>query len=274
MGLFGSGIYSQPNPIEPPPGVDMVEFYTDELQQAIREHKGAKRRRLLHLAAIVAFLLFVALSRSNGWGFWWMWGLFGGGAAAKAALEHKNQAVNALLSANDPRPINVLAVAALDRHTQTREVAIMGLERILPLIKASNADLITDEGMEALITLLGRRDPELLIALLHMLEQAGDERALSAVEKLAASHVPPGEFRAILKGEWSNWMHSSNVSWEQVREAAKECLPYLEARAEQKRISSTLLRASQDPVAPDQTLLRPAASTDSPEEQLLRPVSS
>src|SRR5258706_2322515 len=192
MGLLGSGIHIQPNPIEPPPGVDMVAFYTEELQQAIREHKAARWRRLYQIAGVAVLIL--AMVRFQFYGLWWMWGVFGGGAAAKAALDHKNEAVHKLMNANDPRPINVLAVAALDGHTETSEVAIRALQNILPLIKASDADLINDEGMAALIALLGRRDPQLLIALLHMFEQAGDERALPAVEELAASHLPPRGF--------------------------------------------------------------------------------
>jgi hypothetical protein len=272
MGLFGPGFVAQPATIELPPDVDLVAYYTEELDKAIKAHRKQvwDRRVRIGLIALVGIGAYVFFHEK----IWWLWFVFGGGAAAADAGWKRRELTERLANTNDLRAISVLAVAARSGDKDTRAVARPALLKLLPLMQASNAGLLTDDGMNALVSLLNRNDPALLLNILKALEQVGDERALPAVEKLAAAHVPPGDLGAIIRGEWDAWIHSSNVSWEDVREAAHECLPYLQAKAEQKRNSETLLRAAQDPIALQQTLLRPAASTESPEDQLLRPVSS
>jgi hypothetical protein len=251
---------------------DPVLFWTESLHQAIHEHRRQVWGRRLWIATILATLVGAAFLFRLGLGeFWWVYMLFGGGATARAASGKAYQATWELSELKDPRAVNVLAVAAISADKDTRDVASDGLMRVLPMVKVSDAELITDQGMEAMIALLGTGKTALLTVILKSFEQVGDERAIPAVERLANALIPPGDAYALSRAQWSTWLRGTNAEREQVRDAAKECLPYLQARAEQKRSSSTLLRAAQEPEEVDQNLLRPATSGETPVEQLLRP---
>jgi hypothetical protein len=223
---------------------------------AYRKSKQRKLRRQLFIAGIVGVVL---LSKNvpalHGFGDWWWFFLFGAGgtAAAQAGdMRRSRQLAHQLAIARDPRAVSVLVVAARDGDPDTQRIAIQGLTSILPQLRASDADAVTEQGMNALLNLLGRTaDMTLQVAILRALEQVGDERAISIVEMLA----DPQE----------------NAS---VYEAARSCLGFLRSRAEQARMRNTLLRPAAASVEPDRTLLRPAASSETPADQLLRPADS
>jgi hypothetical protein len=137
----------------------------------------------------------------------------------------------------------------------------------------------SEEQKRTLLALLEKpfQDVELTCAVLKALEQVGDVRALPVVRRLCQpygksrtlseiilSSLRQGGFRAALQQE----EHQIN----RVQQAAQNCLPFLEQRAEQKERQETLLRPSAAVVHPE-TLLRPmtALPDTEPVEQLLQP---
>ena len=148
------------------------------------------------------------------------------------------------------RAIGSLVVLASDRSSEEVEpLAVMILKQLLPNLHANDADLFTPDQQEVLVTLLGNKDKELVIAVLKALEQIGDEKAIIPVERLVA------------QTKYSN-----------IQQAAQECLSYLQTRAQEKVQALTLLRPS-DTNPPIETLLCPtSAANDNAQEQLLRPL--
>jgi hypothetical protein len=173
---------------------------------AYRNWKRRKQRRQLFVWGVLAFIFFghsIPVLRGLG-DYWWL--LFfgiGGGAAAQAVDSRRSSEMARLLATSrDPRAVSVLAVAARDGDTDTARRAESGLRSILPQLRASDSEHITEEGMNAILALLGRTaDPPLQVAILRALEQVGDNRAISLVDMLAAS----GDTR-------------------EIREAAESCL--------------------------------------------------
>lgn len=213
-----------------------------------------KRRRKLLVWTVLALIIFGAnLPILHGFRDYW-WIIFfvsaGGSAAVSAADSRRSKEMARLLATSrDPRAVSVLAVAARDGESDTQRVAEQGLRSILPQLQASDSEHITDDAHNALIHLLGHNpDPDLKIAILHALEQVGDERAMSLVSMLAETESNP-----------------------RVADAARNCLPFLKARASQARLRHTLLRPVTLMVEPDKTLLRPAGATETSSDQLLRP---
>lgn len=133
------------------------------------------------------------------------------------------------------------------------------LKRLLPQLSADQGRKLIPAQRQTLRDLLRfpYLDVDLTLAILKTLEQIGDGSDRQRVEALASeSRVTPRMKR--------------------VRDAARECLPYLQNNAERSRQSQTLLRASdgESRSAPD-TLLRPAHSAEtSAPEQLLRAAKS
>jgi hypothetical protein len=157
-----------------------------------------------------------------------------------------------------------------DRRVQAR--AGDALTRLLPLLKASDRDLLNvgqrailcrvlakplnDLFRSDLVMLLTRqthRMAELQAAILKAFEQVGDGKALPIVERLATGEA-------------------KTADQQRVQAAASECLPYLQTRAAQERAHQTLLRPSGIAETATDTLLRPAGASEAADaEQLLRP---
>ena len=137
-----------------------------------------------------------------------------------------------------------------------QQQAAKGLIKSLPRLKASDAKLLNMRHREILIHKLNYADatsqPQLLIAILHALEQIGDSTAIAAVERLAKC-TPK---------------NSGQVS---VKEAAIHCLEYLPGRAVLNGANLTLLRPSQPAGEDGSDLLRSGSSSALSDEQLLRP---
>lgn len=128
----------------------------------------------------------------------------------------------------------------------SRRAIKAALIRLLPRLKLSDVSWLTDAQRTTLTRTLyycthpkypWHYDPDLAVALLSAMEQAGASDALEYVKRLAA-------------------MPGADPQRKRVREAAQSCVPFLETRANEWKAKKTLLRASQPTIEPKQ-LLRP-----------------
>lgn len=143
-------------------------------------------------------------------------------------------------------------IACLRDDAEIRAIAEQTLQRLLPQVQASDKQYVSDVEMAILLKQLDGKNFSLVIAILKALEQIGDARAIPKVERIVDAPFSP--------------QYPTRVV-----EAAQECLPFLQQRAEQSRQASTLLRAS-EVISTPETLLRPAKEGASVQtEQLLRP---
>ncbi len=235
-----------------------VDLMMTQLLRETRDMRRRQRQRIVSKVA-VALLLIAALLYTNGhffFNFWWVF-LGGGGAiAADERVNKRREAVQALYTAGEPRAVGVLAIALRDGDYPVQRVAEQALHALLPRVRASDAAYIDNEQMAALIALIDRYpiNTHMQRAVLKALEQIGDERAIPAVENLAAMG-PTAD----------------------IRNQANACLPFLLERVRLAHEHATLLRGSASPAvaaAPAQ-LLRPASGAETtPAEQLLRPTQN
>lgn len=118
--------------------------------------------------------------------------------------------------------------------------------------------------MHTMLSFLGdpldRERHQLCLRILRALEQVGGADAVPVVRQLAAKNsvCNPSTPRKRWKQE--------------IRQAAQECLPFLEQRAEEERLARTLLRAADASATTPDLLLRPVSTGDHAAlaEQLLR----
>lgn len=162
------------------------------------------------------------------------------------------------------------------QNTSVRSLAKQALTAMLPTLQASDAILLGTEERKILLHYLAispndpgyrdirelfspaayRRELYLRIAMLKALEQVGGAQELVVVERLARG-VPT--------------LQSAIRIPQEIQEAAKECLPFLQQRVGEQRASAELLRASSEPATSENMLLRPVASySEERPEQLLR----
>jgi hypothetical protein len=248
-----------------PDDPDEVLLLTFELQSEIEGHRARKRRGLYKFGGGMLLALLAALLTGGPNGFlpWFM--VFGSIAGAGAVSGSREQLEAAVTRVRSPRAINILAIACRDGDRDTRAVAAKGLRRLLPQLKPEDARHISTEGMQALLKLLDRPDGLLAIPILKALEQVGDVRAIPMVQRITSSMKPASFWKMISLPE---------NEWWQVQNAARECLPYLQARQEKERLRGSLLRPSDETGPPSDSLLRAAQPTP-PEmpAQLLRPAN-
>ncbi len=156
--------------------------------------------------------------------------------------------VHHLLNFDDIKMVGPLADALAFEDKITQQEARQALVRLLPRLQASDAHLLNGEQRKQLRQVLFTDYRELAMSVLKAYEHIGDGAELEAVERLLQNEQLDGE----------------------VRDAALNCLPFLQLRAQQMQSSQTLLRASEHATTPD-ILLRPAANAQTEEEtQLLR----
>lgn len=135
------------------------------------------------------------------------------------------------------------------------------LTKLLNRLKASDADLINPEQRAILHRQLaattqdwkdqGAAETAYILAILKALEQIGTKDSVKPVSQLAGAK-PKTDAGC------------------KIRDAARECLPFLQARAEQQEISQTLLRAACQ-TTPHEELVRAATfSRMEDTDQLLR----
>jgi hypothetical protein len=167
----------------------------------------------------------------------------------------QTEAARKLAQHDDVRGIGPLAEALEWPDSDLQAVAVKALTRLLPRLQATDGTLLNAHQRGCLYRHLNfhtRSQPEFQLAILKALEQVGDAAAIPHVRKLA-KRVALGRLQ------------------QQVRRAAQDCLPFLETRAEQRRVSQTLLRASSAAGTTPDMLLRPADSSHAAApEQLLR----
>lgn len=182
--------------------------------------------------------------------------LFGGAAAVS---QSQKRGVSVLAQFDDVRAVGPLVDSLKYQDRTVTKTAEAALTRVLPKLRASDAEMLNDNQRDALTGYLRlekcAKQKALILAILKAYEQVGDGRALPFVRNLAAPDPAWMAFRAVTL-------------------AARECLPYLEARAEKERQAQTLLRAVENPVSDSEILLRPASGVSSlDQELLLRPAS-
>ena len=193
------------------------------------------------------------------------------------SYRRKRGLIDVLSGRHDIQQVVPLIQALRVENTSARNLTKEALTRLLPRLQASDSPLLgeaerrtllrqlaispNDHGYRDLTELFSRsayrREVDLRVAILSALRQVGGPRELAAVVRLSRG-LPT--------------IHSASKVPIEVREAAKESLPFLQYRAGEQRASEQLLRASsiQD-LRPD-TLLRPAVSQPDAPDHLLRPV--
>ncbi|HLK61121.1 MAG TPA: hypothetical protein VKU00_31455 [Chthonomonadaceae bacterium] len=177
------------------------------------------------------------------------------------------------------RRVGELADMLAISETGARKLAERALLALLPQLKTSDARLLNTRQRENLHSILidpsnvveaalkmdlNRRrrartqqayiekSRPLALALIQAYQQVGDERDLPVVQRLA-------EGNGVLAKD------------AEIRAAAQNCLPFLQANAERNRTSQMLLRAAPPPSMTSAELLRPvAALSPNDPQQLLR----
>lgn len=188
----------------------------------------------------------------------------------------KRTLTHALGQNHDLRQLSPLIQATRVDNTAVRNMAKQALIDLLPTLKASDSELLSDADRAHLLRLLGispsdigyrdltelysrlayPREVQLRLSILKGLEQVGGAKELMVVERLSRGLSHP--------------MSPAKIP-DEVRNAAAECLPFLQQRADEQRDGAQLLRASSVRSTPHEALLRPALSPPgAPPEQLLR----
>lgn len=249
----------------------------DELLALLKEErqKTLKRRRYIKIGLSIYIVLLILMLidgiMTSFHGFNGMGGMFGGLsgliASMYAATNAQKKGVQALAEFDDLRAAPRL-IEMLEYNDNGLKIdAATLLEKLLPKLQASDAPMLTPEHHAILNRLLAGKvalagkdkalaltsTAQLLTAILTALQQVGTESSLPVVTELAE-----GKGRA--------------KQFPEVQKAARECLPFLQSRAENQRQTQTLLRASDGNHTPADVLLRPAMATPStiPADELLR----
>lgn len=215
------------------------------------------------LEDIVVPIFFFGVIFSSGW------------AVSKLVSKRGKTAFSAVAGKADARMLGTLVHLLHEADDDIRSMAQRELIRILPQVKATDRQYLTDEEMKLLLKPLGGNTEPFILALLKGLEQIGDERALPYVERLARNQGTAytgtlAELSASFIIESEELMRDRSAG---IQAAARACLPFLHQRIQDSVLSSTLLRASEQnaPNAPLE-LLRPAvAGVEHHEAELLRP---
>jgi hypothetical protein len=213
----------------------------------------------------------------------------------RRALRRKRVFMEALTRERDVNQIGALVRTLRVENNSVRNMAKQALIKLLPNLRASDASLLGDQEREILLRQLAiaptdpgyrhlkelfsseatHREIALRIAILQAMEQVGGAKELTTVEMLARGQFPllpglnrsltqPGSTRSI-----ATWRLRSDAH--EVQIAAQQCLPFLQARANEQIASSQLLRASSAENTSGEMLLRPlAATSDAEGDQLLR----
>ncbi len=170
-----------------------------------------------------------------------------------------NQIARVLARLEDVQVAGPLAEALNYADTNTRPTLMTALYRLVPLMDANTARMLTVGQRTALYHLLesakdqlGQSDRNLSLAILRVTVLAEDTQAISIVERIAAS-----------------------AASQDVAQAAAQTSEQLKAIAQRQEISQSLLRGASAPATPSDMLLRPAQGGESTQpEQLLRAVVS
>jgi hypothetical protein len=232
---------------------------------AIERNKRNVRRRamIIGIVAYVAVMLTFSILFHTANMIMYI-GSFSGilGAAMAFSQTHK-VAARALAKYDDVNAVGSL-VETLEIPDPEVQLAVReGLAQLLPRLHASDAHLLNAEQrrilrkqMSAQPSLKNQQPTRMFVeAAVKGLEQVGDESFLETLENLANGH--------------------GFGVFDEVKEAAERCLPFLKQRILNERLSHDLLRAASNNQSYDpDDLLRPAASiAPTDPAQLLRPTS-
>lgn len=272
--------------VEPAPSTEATPL-TALLEQ---EARCRRREELTILAWSVHFLALMlwipnstthaaSMTRNLILCFVLMGGVMGTGMCVqfyRRSYRRKRSLTTALAQSQDVTQVGYLIQALRVQNTRVCNLAKRTLIVLLPTLKASDAARLGDSERAILLRLLSippndlgrrdlkelfsrlayRRELELRLAILKALEQVGGARELATVERLARGLPGPPSISKICR---------------EIQEAAQECLPYLQMRANVQRAREELLRASGAHARLNGGLLRPAGPpTDAFPEQLLR----
>ena len=181
------------------------------------------------------------------------------GFASVVWTDTDKQALNWLAKRTDMEAVDAILECLRDEHTfkyapmpeyKNLRTALIAL---LPRLQASDAAQFSLEQRTTLYKMLDGKDAGVVFVVLKALEQIGDANALPYVARLAEGRGQARRNPAL-------------------REAAAECLLYLEPIAARGRTGEQLLRPAMPAPAPD-VLLRPALPDTQPTAdgaQLLR----
>ncbi len=236
--------------------------------QKRKQQNAIKHRMFIVLCGLMVLMVAVFLIHGFGahhgkGGDWFTFFSYSGvlGYGAAAASKKQKEAAGKLAQSEDLRVVGPLCDTLDTEDKNVRAVLAEALTRLLPRLQASDAGLLNVDQRAKLNQVLKQKrwlkQTGLVIAVLNAYRQVGDSKALPLVAKLAAEQDLSGR----------------PLPETSIQAAAKECLPFLQQRAEQERASQSLLRAAAAPATPSEVLLRPAqagASTSDP-QQLLRP---
>lgn len=165
-------------------------------------------------------------------------------------------AAEALIHLKDKRSLPSVIEAAYKGQRKAQGSARRVLSSLLPLLTEADSDIMPRNSLLLLLDSISPlrqaitpQSPDLIVAIVQSLRYIGPGSAVETVQKLEQrSDVP------------------------QIRDACREVIPILQARREQERASSSLLRASAQPATPNNQLLRPAsAASETNANELLRP---
>lgn len=146
----------------------------------------------------------------------------------------RNVTARLLAQVEDRRIVGPLTEALDYGDAVTRDAARRCLLRLLPELTSNDAYRLDARHRRRLYRVLSSEDDLLILAILEALPRIGDSGALTPVENLKRYHRS-----------------------KKIRRAAAACLPLLQARIEELRISGTLLRPSSELEASPEMLLRP-----------------
>ena len=242
---------------------ELLALLAEERKKTLKRRRIAKIFLSLYLSLFVVMLIGAVLRQFHGIG-----GIFNGFgsftgmiAGMYAATNTQKKGVQALAEFDDLRAAPRLIEMLEYNDNSLKADAATLLEKLLPKLQASDAPMLTPEHhailnrvlMGKVIAFAPNPTIRLLTAILTALQQVGTESSLPVVIELAE-----GKGRA--------------KQFSQVGEAARECLPFLQQRAENQRQTQTLLRASDGNRTPADMLLRPALESPStiPADELLR----
>jgi hypothetical protein len=197
----------------------------------------------------------------------------------RSASRRKRVYMKALSNGQDVKQISALIHTSRGTSAPVRNLAKRALIDLLPQLRASDADKLSESERGILLRHLAinprdlghrevtemfspsafRREVDLRVSILKAYEQVGGVKELAAVSKLARG-IPTLQQSPPL-GE--------------IKRAANACLPYLEQRANDERASRHLLRASGPEAMGNGELLRPVLSVSATgDEELLRAVEA
>ena len=233
-----------------------IEALLDTLTAQEGRRKRKTRNATLTFSLLVVGTLILGFATHNSTIFSMFVAFTGIIGAASKMKSSQTQGAKLLAQRDDVRAVGVLTEALHWSDAEIRASARAALVRLLPRLIESDARYLTVAQRQLLLNELDLKQPspDLPFAILKAMEQVGGTEALPTVTRVAA-----GDSRC--------------ASVPGMKEAARACLPSLEARASRAKVGMTLLRPSDANSVSPETLLRPAPTTsEEPANELLRPM--